>query len=120
MAKIPGQAGLWCSRKPLVEQLIFESFKRCFTAFEWSWRRYSHVEPSLCSELGRHSIISSIHVYLSVFRRHPGGMNYFNKKPAIDWQSRVFWRICLVWLRVPSRDGGAMPHGRQSNDSLVA
>jgi hypothetical protein len=90
MAKIPGQAGLWCSRKPLVEQLIFKRFKRSFTAFEWSWRRYSHVEPSLCSELGRHSIISSIHVYLSVFRRHPAAFVISTKNPRLTGNRGFF------------------------------
>src|SRR5260221_9532042 len=42
------------------------------------------------------------------------------KNPAIDWQSRGFLEIAF-WLEVPSRDANeAMPHGRLSNDSLVA
>jgi hypothetical protein len=47
----------------------------------------------------------------------------FNKKPAIDWQSRVF-RNLFLGLEDPSHDAsapiGAMPHGRLSIDSLAA
>jgi hypothetical protein len=47
-----------------------------------------------------------------------GGVD-FNKKPAIDWRSRVFGNLCLVWLEVPSHDASAaVPHGRLSSDSL--
>ena len=43
------------------------------------------------------------------------------KNPAIDWQSRGFLEILYSLLEVSSRDASAaMPHGRLSNDSLVA
>jgi hypothetical protein len=47
-----------------------------------------------------------------------------NKKPAIDWQSRVFENLLYFGLEVPSHDadaaGATMPHGRLSNESLAA
>jgi len=46
-----------------------------------------------------------------------------NKKPAIGWQSRVFWKFFVV-LEGPSHDANAasaaLPHGRMSIDALGA
>jgi hypothetical protein len=55
--------------------------------------------------------------------RCPFGQHGFNKKPAIGWQSRVFWKFLFVELEVSSHDAnaasGAMPHGRLSIDALA-
>jgi hypothetical protein len=52
------------------------------------------------------------------FRLETFGADPFNKKPAIDWQSRVFLRKSMYFLlfqsrtRVADGQGAALPNGR--------
>jgi hypothetical protein len=44
-----------------------------------------------------------------------------NKKPAIDWQSRVFWKFCYLlenFTHDAKRPRAAMPNGHASLDLL--
>ena len=115
----PGELRGPASVQPLREQPDFEPFE--FSLLPRPERRgRGRLLPRTPFRAERWSApVYSFHSYSCLSLTPPVPAARFNKKPAIDWQSRVSGKS-IPGLAVPSRDAGAaVPHGRLSTDTLV-